>query len=111
MEDWDSLSVQWLCRRAQLLSRNGLSHRGLVYQLVAYHMQPADMDVLYGLAELFALTGDGDRALTVIEKMEEMGENAEELSLLRINAHMATGGMEEAAGLLAQQAERPEAES
>ena len=109
-EHWDGLSVQWLCWRAQLLSRNGFVHRGLVYQLVAYHMQPEDTEVLHGLAKLFASSGDGERALAVIKKMEEKDVNEKQLSVLRVNAYRAMGRLQEARGLLVTQTDEPKAE-
>ena len=109
MEDWDSLSAQWLCRRARLLALNGQVSRGLVYQLVAHHMQPVDIGVLHGLAELFAMAGDGTRALTVTNKMEALGVPASDLALLRIDAHLALGQFDTATELLARHDRGPEA--
>lgn len=100
MDDWDSLSTEWLSRRARLLSLNGHVKRGLVYQLVAHHMRPDDLHVLHGLAELFAMAGDGTRALTVTHKMERLGVPAANLALLRINAHLALGQLDAASALL-----------
>lgn len=111
MEDWDSLSTEWLCRRARLLALNGHVRRGLVYQLVAHHMHPVDIDVLHGLAELFAMAGDGTRALTVTNKMEALGVSAPDLALLRINAHLALGQLDTATELLARYDSGPEAKA
>ncbi len=110
MENWDNLSVQWLCRRAQLLSDNGYVHRALVYQLVAYHMQPADEGVQRGLATMFVLAGDGMRALEVIKKLEQLNPNAEDvaLSLLRSRAYRVMGNDAESTRILTQQLDRPE---
>lgn len=102
MENLDNLSLQWLCRRAELLSENGYVHRGLVYQLVAYHMQPDDENVLHGLARIFAAAGDGARALDVVGKLEAMGVDAADLSMARANAFLAMGNTEETAKILAQ---------
>ncbi|MGO3124131.1 MAG: hypothetical protein ACTIKR_08920 [Advenella sp.] len=110
MENWDNLSVQWLCRRAQLLSDNGYVHRGLVYQLVAYHMQSSDEGVLRGLAKMFILAGDGVRALEVIKKLEQLNPNAEDLalSLLRSGAHREMGNDAESTRILTRRLDRQE---
>lgn len=110
MENWDNLSVQWLCRRAQLLSDNGYVHRALVYQLVAYHMLPADEGVQRGLAKMFVLAGDGLRALEVIKKLEQLNPNAEDvaLSLLRSRAHRVMGNDVESMRILTQRLDMPE---
>lgn len=108
MEDWNSLSTQWLCRRARLLSDNGHVSRGLVYQLVAHHMQPDDLHVMHGLAELFALAGDGKRALAATNKMEQQGVSAADLALLRINAYLALGQLDAASALLTRYSDESE---
>lgn len=104
MENWDNLSVEWLCRRARMLSDNGYVQRGLVYQLVAYHMQPSNESVQRGLAKMFVLAGDGVRALAIIKKLEEKKLDPEDsaLLLLRANAFLAMGNSEEASKILAQ---------
>ncbi len=107
MENLNSQSVQWLCRRAELLSENGYVHRGLVYQLVAYHMQPLDQAVLHGLAKMFTLAGDGSRALEVIRKLEALGVDEAHLSLLRANAYLVMGDTEETAKILARHLTAP----
>ena len=103
-ENWNSLSVEWLCRRAALLSDNGYVQRGLVYQLVAYHMEPLDKRVQRGLAKMFVLAGDGARALEMIKKLEQDEGEAEDLSLslLRASAHLLLGQTEQTARILAQ---------
>jgi len=102
MVNLENLSLQWLCRRAELLSSNGYVHRALVYQLVAYHMHPTDEGVLRGLAKMFSLAGDGARALDVVSKLQEMEMDSTDLSLLKANAYLAMGNTEETSKILAQ---------
>ncbi|OZI17561.1 hypothetical protein CAL18_15710 [Bordetella genomosp. 7] len=97
----DAQSLQWLCRRAALLARSGQARRGLVYQLVAFQMQPDDAAVLHGLADIFARAGDGARALEAAQRLARLHGETPGIERLRARAWLALGDREAARDALA----------
>ncbi|APG93806.1 hypothetical protein [Sinorhizobium americanum] len=75
-------SLEFLHALGSLYCRAGHHERGMVFLLLAAKMAPDDTAVLHSLAEAFAETGAGPRAIAAIDRIEDISE-AIDLALLQ----------------------------
>ncbi|MBP0581323.1 hypothetical protein J8I29_18485 [Labrys sp. LIt4] len=75
-----------------LYGRHGQVKRGTAYLLIAAQLEPANAEVLQTLAHLLVLGGEAGKALTTIERLEELESAAHPaLALLKGRALLAAG--------------------
>lgn len=92
MSDTDDRdTVDLLHLMGHLYLKSGQVQRGLVLLLIATRMAPNHVGVLQALCQGFLTSGDGRRALNVIDRLEASGEQDDAMSLLRCRAHWING--------------------
>lgn len=74
-----------------LYLKSGQVQRGLVLLLIAIRMVPDHAGVLQALCQGFLASGNGRRALNVIDRLEAAGEQDDTMLLLRSRAHWING--------------------
>ncbi|MCR4264823.1 tetratricopeptide repeat protein [Nitratireductor sp. ZSWI3] len=76
---------------------HGQVKRGVAYLLLAIQLAPEDRGVLRTLAHLLIRSGEADKALATIERLERLGDGEQPLlALLKSKALMAAGEAAEA---------------
>jgi type III secretion protein Y len=75
---------------------HGQTKRALIFQLLASRLEPDNRGVLRTLAYTFLSDGAPLRALYVIDRLRELGENDSSLDLIHSHALWRVGRSEEA---------------
>lgn len=88
--------VDLLKGMGELYRRSGQSQRALVMLLIAVQMGPADASLLRNLIMAFIDSGQADRALSVLDRLEELESESTGLLLLRSRALWSGGRKDEA---------------
>ena len=90
-------SLEFLHALGSLYCRAGHRERGLVFLLLAAKMAPDNVAVLHSLAEAFAESGAGPRAIAAIDRIEEISEAIDPaLQRLRSKAEWLRGDKDRA---------------
>ena len=90
-------SVEFLHGLGYLYCRAGQPERGLVFLLLAAKIAPHETAVLRSLAEVFVETESAARALTAIDRIEDIeGSASPSLTLLKSRAQWIRGEHEQA---------------
>jgi type III secretion protein Y len=85
-------SLEFLHALGSLYCRAGHHERGLAFLLLAAKMAPDDIAVLHSLAEAFAETGAGPRAIAAIDRIEDIADAIDPaLARLRSKAEWLSG--------------------
>ncbi|MGM8851997.1 tetratricopeptide repeat protein [Salinicola halophyticus] len=74
-----------------LYLKSGQAQRGLALLLIANRMAPDHLGVLHALCRGFLTTGNGQRAINVIARLEANGQHDNTLLLLRSRAEWLNG--------------------
>jgi type III secretion protein Y len=92
----DRDAVQLLHSLGTLYLRSGQQRRALIYLLLAIQIDPSDTALLRTLTNGFIATGDGERALAAIGRLEQLEGVCTPFKLLRSRALWTLGAKDEA---------------
>lgn len=92
----DREAVQLLHSLGALYLRSGQQRRALIYLLLAIQIDLEDTALLRTLTNGFIATGDGERALAAIGRLEQLEGSSMPLKFLRSRALWALGAKDEA---------------
>ena len=79
-------SIQLLKGIGQRYRRSGQAQRALVMLLIAAHLAPADAPLLHALALAFTDSGNTQRALAALDRLQRLEGESASLLLLRSRA-------------------------
>ncbi|CAM0555102.1 tetratricopeptide repeat protein [Vreelandella titanicae] len=102
----DRDAVDLLHLMGHLYLKSGQVQRGLVLLLIATRMAPNHTGVLQALCQGFLASGNGQRALNVLDRLEAAGQQDNAMQLLRSRAHWINGERDTARRLWREYLER-----